>query len=1145
MTNWFRLNETVNSLISWIGDKQEQLISSINIKTINGVDILGSGNITVSGTSEDASSSAKGSIKLSGDLAGTADVPTVPELINKINKKQATFYIPSNYNFTLLNTITEKNIVVSYTHDLGGITATFGNNKNIFFEGGSFTNGTIQGTNCRITADRVEIFKNGTIGFTGTWKNDFYPEWWANSTTSNYQVALQKAIDAAALASGKVSLSAYTYTYYDQLTLKDGVNIEGVSKENTALGAGPTKGTVLWCLGSSLGSTTNDNTALKIIGKMVGLRNFTIKGERSLVKYGNGIVVYGVGDGVSTTALLEGINLSNILIHGFEKGKGLHLVAGNSGAVTYSTFTDVRIRDCAEHLTIESLSSKTSYGNLGSTGLAYTSPTGFLNSNTFNGLYMSGYCESGLKVVTQENASLVDSQVVYTPANNLIFNGVVIEPPFSTNSHIRLEGGGSSVRMHDIRVEALNQNITHPTVPVIYLGEGVNSCYIDADQCSVPIVDLGYNNDIRSHNTKNGNATPNGQNIYKNSAFSGLDKTGTTVYIPEWKLEEMSTNPADTYFWRPLKTGSVVTLDYSTDVEEEGFKVLDITVPPNYQIRISQVINADAQKITNAKVNCFAKASNLADVIWTYQDSVTPLLSGGTTFGTGEFEQIGSWFPITPSTISSYYRFAIFCQNLTGVNKTFEITKPSFVKGQVTPVNPAKPITDNGGVLYGVLGQNVVKNIQPVTNPLHRVAASSSDVVLPNEGNFFEINDGNFQIQKINAVTKRFGIGTVITLIFMQDNVSIIDSQYIDILKPFLANTGYTITLQDVNGSGLWRELYRSEPKQIGFVSAEIGSFFAGNELTLDKFHNVFELSNTPQTTTIFSRLNNATDRFDAGKQITLKFVNPNGTVQITNSGYITLSKTGSYTPNDGDWIKLETKGDGSWYEVARKPLLLPELNIGYTSIEGSASVSTNYLTLPLTGENYFLLNNTSEGALSITRINNITSRFPAGKEILIVFGTLTNAISIANSAYITLGYAGNLTAVSGGWVKLITAGDGTWKELSRSIDNTVPISLSLTLSATYLSANFLTLPLKGENYFSLSAATTGGLITRINNTAGLRFGAGKIIMLEFTNITNAVTLVNSGYLILSGGVNYSPALNGGIVLYTRGDGTWRELSRF
>lgn len=1057
------------------------------------------------------------------------------------------FYIPTGYNFNSASSITQNKIIITKDFDLGGSTVNFGSNKNIIFRGGSFTNGTIQGTNCRITADKVELFKNASISFTGTWKNDFYPEWWANASTSNYQVALQKAIDGAALSSGKVVLSSYTYTYYDQLTLKEGVNIEGVSKGNTALGSGPTKGSVLWCLGSSLGSTTYDNIAIKIIGKMVGLRNFTIKGERSLSKKGSGIQLYGVGDGVSSTALLEGINLSNILIHGFEKGKGLHLVAGNSGAVTYSTFNDIRIRDCAEHLTIESLSSKSSYGNLGSTGLAYTSPTGFLNSNTFAGLYISGYCESGIKVVTQENTLLTNSQIVYTPANNLIFQGVVIEPPFSTNSHIRLEGGGSSVRMHDIRVEALNQNSTNPTVPVIYLGSGVNSCYIDADQCSVPIVDLGYNNDIRSHNTKNGNATPNGQNLYKNSSFSGLDKTGSLVYIPEWKIEEMSTNPADTYFWRSLQTNSAITLNYSTTVEEEGFKVLNITVPPNYQIRISQVLDADAQKITNAKVNCFAKASSLADVIWTYQDSVTPLLSGGTTFGTGAFEQIGAWFPITSSAISSYYRFAIFCQNLTGVNKTFEITKPSFAKGQVTPINPAKPITDNGGVVYGVLGQNVVKNIQPVTNPEHRVAASSADVVLPNEGNFFEINDGNFYIQKINTVTKRFGIGTVITLIFMQDNVSIIDSQYIDLLKPFLANTGYTITLQDVNGSGLWRELYRSEPEQIGFVSAEIGTFVSGTEITLDKFHNIFELSNTPQTTTIFSRVNNATNRFDAGKQITLRFVNPNGTIQITNSGYITLTKTGSYTPNDGDWIKLETKGDGSWYEIARKSSALPELNIGYTTVESSTSTTTNYLTLPTTGENNFLLNNTSAGAVSITRINNITSRFPAGKEILISFGTLTNGISFTNSSYIALTYNRLFIPVSGDWIKFQTKGDGTWFETGRKESNLLKSYRGYTTveSSTATVTNFLTLPTTGENYFLLNNTSGAGVtVSRINNDSAVRFEAGSEILIKFGTLTNAIAISNSSYITLMYTGSYVPVANDWIRLVTDGNGTWTETAR-
>ena len=104
---------------------------------------------------------------------------------------------------------------------------------------------------------------------------------------------------------------------------------------------------------------------------------------------------------------------------------------------------------------------------------------------------------------------------------------------------------------------------------------------------------------------------------------------------------------------------------------------------------------------------------------------------------------------------------------------------------------------------------------------------------------------------------------------------------------------------------------------------------------------------------------------------------------------------------------------------------------------------------------------------------------------------------------------------------------------------------MSITLSATYLASNFLTLPLSGENYFKLSAATLGGAITRINNANGTRFPGGKIIMLEFTNVTQSPTLVNSGYLVLSGGVNYSPSAGGGIVLFTSGNGTWRELSRF
>jgi hypothetical protein len=186
---------------------------------------------------------------------------------------------------------------------------------------------------------------------------------------------------------------------------------------------------------------------------MITFIDFTLKGERSSTKYGDGIVLYGVGDGSSSQALIENCYLGNILIHGFQKGKGLHLVAGNSGCVTYSDFVNIRIRDCAKHLSIEALSSNSIYGNLGSTGLAYSNINCFINSNIFTGLYLSGYCETGIHVYTEYDALLTNGQQVFRPANNLVFNGVVIEPPYSSNSHIKIEGGGSSVRMLKLQLK--------------------------------------------------------------------------------------------------------------------------------------------------------------------------------------------------------------------------------------------------------------------------------------------------------------------------------------------------------------------------------------------------------------------------------------------------------------------------------------------------------------------------------------------------------------------------------------------------------------------------------------------------------------------------------------------------------------------
>lgn len=1147
MANWFRLNELIDKVLSRLEKKQETLVSTVNIKTLNNTSILGSGNIEITTSSESATASVKGVLKLSGDLGGTAEIPTVPELVNKINKKQSSFYVPSNYNFSLANTIVEKNIVITDIHNLNGITVNFGSNKNIFFEGGLLSNGIVNGINSQIIADKSKIL--GTdITFTGTWLNDIYPEWFGDRSVTAYdwQPALQKSLDFAKLTSGRVLLSAYTYTYYNQLTVDAGVTVEGVSRGDTALGAGAVKGSVLWCLGNSLGSLTFDNIAIKVIGRMVNLNNFTIKGQRSLPRFGTGIEIYGVGDGATSQSLIENCSFDNILIHGFMKGAGLRLIAGNGGAVTYCNFNNIRTRDCANHVNIKALSKNPIYNNLGSTGLPYTDINCFINSNNFTGLYMSGYCESGLYVYTEYDAELTNSQKVFRPANNLTFIGVVIEPPFSTNSHIRLEGGGAKVKMHDIRIEALNQNVANQSVPVVYLDADTYGSTLDIDQASVTIKDLGWGNFISSTNFKNANVSPNSNNFYKNSSLVGLDKTLSDVFLPEWKLEEQSIDVNNTFFWRNLQTSSIVTINESSEVFEDGYKVLTVTVPPQRMFRMTQNIDRVLNNIPNGRVHCRVKSANIEDVIWTYQDSVTPVLSGGTTFGGNVWENIGGYFVITPVSIASgFYRIALFCQNYTASNITFSFTMPSFVTGKENPHKPSVPITDIGGTIYGVLGYNTVKNIRPLTNVNHRGSAAS-DVVLPREGNCFEINENGFSIQKINFTTNRFRRGDIITLHFNYADIPIsAEGAFIQLLRPFVSEVGSSITLQSIDGTGLWKEVSRTEKKETGYFTGEITPLISTNFLTLDKHYNLFNLTNTANSSVIIQRLNNVV-RFEEGRQITINFNATNNNVQIQNSSYITLSLPQTYFPKNGDWIRFETNGDGTWYEIGRKDIPLKTAYNGSLVIESSTLVATNFLTLPLTGERYIELNNTTASSVVVSRINNASGfRFEAGTELFIKFTTLTSTIVFNNSAFLSLKYSGTYSPTAGDWIRLITNGDGTWLELERNISNLYPIDLSLTLAASNLSGGFLTLPLKGETYFKLSAVTLGGSITRINNGGTVRFGAGKIIMLEFSNITNAVTLVNSGFLILNGGVNYTPALNGGIVLYTRGDGTWRELSRF
>jgi hypothetical protein len=61
-----------------------------DFKTINGESIVGKGDMAIGGTSPDATTTVKGVVKLTGDLGGTADLPTTPTALHKTGNESWT-----------------------------------------------------------------------------------------------------------------------------------------------------------------------------------------------------------------------------------------------------------------------------------------------------------------------------------------------------------------------------------------------------------------------------------------------------------------------------------------------------------------------------------------------------------------------------------------------------------------------------------------------------------------------------------------------------------------------------------------------------------------------------------------------------------------------------------------------------------------------------------------------------------------------------------------------------------------------------------------------------------------------------------------------------------------------------------------------
>ncbi|MFK8102825.1 MAG: glycosyl hydrolase family 28-related protein [Saprospiraceae bacterium] len=377
----------------------------------------------------------------------------------------------------------------------------------------------------------------------------------------------------------------------------------------------------------------------------------------------------------------------------------------------------------------------------------------FVNSNSwFHGEISGGAFDYCLKV---------------DGGNNNQFYGTVMEPPSSKLGHIVVTTG--EIQGHNIRVEGTSQAAT---TPLIDFQTGTYDSFLSGTYAGGLTLDRG-NNTILLRSGKATKFINSSQNQFENASFLGYDG----ITIPGWKItgnpeiEILDADLSPHHKVLKLKTSGLTTLS----PDERSNPALG-NAPYFRQLNFGMYVKTDQQ-------NSVALTSNVPNGVVTSQYH-----SGDNTW-----QFVGMTAAVDPTT-------SIQSQLIITSPSTVYLTMPALTFGNQIPDLSPKPITTAGGQIQGMLTTRLVST--PFT-------PFQGSLLLPQEGNVFEIN-GSKNIKRINHLEPdHFPKGTVISLLFnklgstvFKNNKLLLKSEYISVKNGSLE----LISL----GDGTWREMDRN-----------------------------------------------------------------------------------------------------------------------------------------------------------------------------------------------------------------------------------------------------------------------------------------------------------------------------------------------